>query len=67
MRNGPKDVLDRVARGEVVRATDYYLRIAPFSKRPPRNMALNGVGIGHRLSEARSPRCSPSLSLCCAP
>ena len=30
MRHGPREVLDRIARGEVVKATDYYLRIAPF-------------------------------------
>jgi hypothetical protein len=33
MRHGPKDVLDRIARGEMVKATDYYLRIAPFRDR----------------------------------
>ena len=28
IRHGPKEVLDRIARGEVVKATDYYLRIS---------------------------------------
>ena len=36
MRHGPKEVLDRIARGEVVKATDYYLRVAPSHR--------NGVG-----------------------
>ena len=32
IRHGPKEVLDRIARGEVVKATDYYFRIvASFS------------------------------------
>ncbi len=28
IRHGPQEVLDRIARGEAVKATDYYLRIA---------------------------------------
>jgi hypothetical protein len=55
MRHGPKDVLDRIARGEVVKATDYYLRIAPFFETASEKYGwLNGVigvGIGHRLPE----------------
>ncbi len=43
-------MLDRVARGEVVRATDYYLRIAPFFETASEKYGwLNGVG--HRLPE----------------
>jgi Protein of unknown function (DUF3237) len=55
MRHGPKDVLDRIARGEVVKATDYYLRIAPFFETASAKYGwLNGiiaVGVGHRLPE----------------
>lgn len=55
MRHGPQDVLDRIARGEVVKATDYYLRIAGFFETSsPEYAHLNNVialGIGHRLPE----------------
>jgi hypothetical protein len=55
MRHGPKEVLDRIARGEVVKATDYYLRIAPFFETASAKYGwLNGiiaVGVGHRLPE----------------
>jgi feruloyl esterase len=55
MRHGPKDVLDRIARGEVVKATDYYLRIAPFFETASEKYGwLNrivGIGVGHRLPE----------------
>jgi hypothetical protein len=55
MRHGPKEVLDRIAKGEVVKATDYYLRIAgTFETSAPKYDFLNGliaVGIGHRLPE----------------
>src|SRR5215471_3880149 len=55
MRHGPREVLDRIARGEVVKATDYYLRIAPlFETASEKYNWLNGVigvGIGHRLPE----------------
>ncbi len=50
MRHGPKDVLDRVARGEVVRATDYYLRIAPFFETASEKYGWL-IGVGHRLPE----------------
>src|SRR4029077_10805828 len=30
IRRGPKEVLDRIARGEVVNATEYYMRITPL-------------------------------------
>jgi Protein of unknown function (DUF3237) len=55
IRHGPKEVLDRIARGEVVKATDYYLRIAAsFETSSQKYGWLNsiiGVGLGHRLPE----------------
>jgi len=55
IRHGPQDVLDRIARGEVVKATDYYLRIsATFETAAPKYAWLNGIiaiGVGHRLPE----------------
>ena len=55
MRHGPREVLDRIARGEVVKATDYYLRIAPFFETASEKYnwlnGVIGVGIGHRLPE----------------
>jgi len=55
IRHGPKDVLDRIARGEVVKATDYYLRIAAsFETSSEKYGWLNNiisVGVGHRLPE----------------
>ena len=48
-------MLDRIARSEVVKATDYYLRIAPFFETASEKYGwLNGiiaVGVGHRLPE----------------
>jgi len=55
MRHGPKEVLDRIARGEVVKPTDYYLRImGSFETASPKYGWLNDVlcvGTGHRLPE----------------
>jgi hypothetical protein len=55
MRHGPKEVLERIARGEVVKATDYYLRAAPFFETAaPKYGWLNGmltIAVGHRLPE----------------
>ncbi len=55
IRHGSKDVLDRIARGEVVKATDYYFRItASFETSSEKYGWLNGiigVGVGHRLPE----------------
>ncbi|HUN95609.1 MAG TPA: DUF3237 domain-containing protein [Bradyrhizobium sp.] len=55
LRHGPKDILDRIARGEVVKATDYYLRISPtFETAFVKYNWLNNivaVGLGHRLPE----------------
>jgi len=55
LRHGPKGVLDRIARGEVVKATDYYLRISgSFETSSPKYGWLNNmlcIGVGHRLPE----------------
>jgi len=55
LRHGPKDVLERIARGEVVNPNAYYLRIAPFFETASERYGwLNGiiaVGVGHRLPE----------------
>ena len=55
IRHGPKEVLDRIARGEVVKATDYYLRIAgSFETASEKYGWLNSMiflGLGHRLPE----------------
>jgi hypothetical protein len=55
IRHGPKEVLDRIARGEAVKATDYYLRIAgSFETSSEKYGWLNNmiyVGVGHRLPE----------------
>jgi len=55
IRHGPKEVLDRIARGEVVKATDYYLRIAAsFETASEKYGWLNNIisiGVGHRLPE----------------
>jgi Protein of unknown function (DUF3237) len=54
-RWGSKEVLDRIARGEVVNPTEYYMRITPlFETSSDRYGWLNNiasVGIGHRLRE----------------
>ena len=55
IRHGPQEVLDRIARGETVKATDYYLRIAAsFETASEKYGWLNkiiSVGLGHRLPE----------------
>ena len=55
IRHGPQDVLDRIARGETVKATDYYLRITgSFETASEKYGFLNSmlcVGVGHRLPE----------------
>jgi hypothetical protein len=55
IRHGTKEVLDRIARGEVVKATDYYLRIAAsFETASEKYGWLNtiiSIGVGHRLPE----------------
>lgn len=54
LRHGPRQVIQRMERGEAVDPGSYYFRIAPlFETADPDLMWLNGVvaiGIGHRLS-----------------
>jgi hypothetical protein len=53
-RHGPKEVMDRLARGEAVDPTDYYFRIAPLFETGSGKYAwLNkiiAVGTGQRLA-----------------
>ena len=53
-RHGPKDVMDRLARGEAVEPTEYYFRITPLFETGSREYAwLNkiiAIGMGHRLT-----------------
>jgi hypothetical protein len=53
LRHGPKEVLDRIARGEVVSPSEYYLRAAPFfetaSERYGWLNSIVAVAQGHRL------------------
>ena len=55
LRHGPKEVLDRIARGEAVNPRDYYLRITgAFETASEKYGWLNNVlcvGMGHRLPE----------------
>jgi hypothetical protein len=54
-RHGPKEVMDRLARGETVAPEDYYFRITPGFETGSRKYAwLNSivsVGTGHRLPD----------------
>jgi hypothetical protein len=53
LRHGPKEVLDRIARGETVSPSEYYLRAAPFFETASQRYGwLNNivaVALGHRL------------------
>jgi Protein of unknown function (DUF3237) len=53
-RHGPKDVMDRLARGDAVEPTEYYFRITPlFETGSQKYMWLNRIitiGTGHRLA-----------------
>ncbi len=53
MRHGPQPVMDRIARGETVSPSEYYLRAAPFFETSsPKYGWLNrllSVATGHRL------------------
>jgi hypothetical protein len=55
LRHGPHAVLDRIARGDTVSPSEYYLRISPyFETAAPKYDWLNraaAVGTGHRLRE----------------
>jgi hypothetical protein len=55
VRHGPPEVMERIARGEVVPPTDYYLRNTPyFETAAPKYDWLNrivAVGVGRRLPD----------------
>jgi hypothetical protein len=55
LRHGPKEVLDRIARGETVSPSAYYLRASPFFETASERYGfLNdviAVAVGHRLKE----------------
>jgi hypothetical protein len=55
LRHGPAAVLDRIARGEEVSPSEYYLRASPFFETASDRYGwLNGmiaVAVGHRLRE----------------
>ncbi len=54
MRHGPREVMERIARGESVSPSEYYLRAAPFFETASKKYGwLNRivtVALGHRLS-----------------
>lgn len=54
IRHGPREVLDRIARGEAVNPSDYYFRVAPFFETASKKYGwLNNivsVATGHRLA-----------------
>lgn len=54
IRQGPQDVLDRIAKGETVNPTLYYMRVTPyFETAAPKYDFLNrlvAVGYGHRIA-----------------
>jgi hypothetical protein len=53
MRHGSKEVMNRIARGDTVSPSEYYLRIAPFFETASEKYGwltrLVSVGMGHRL------------------
>jgi hypothetical protein len=53
MRHGPKEVMERIGRGEAVSPSEYYLRAVPFFETASERYGwLNrviGVATGHRL------------------
>lgn len=55
VRHGPKEILERIDRGEVVDPAAYYFRINPlFETASPRHDWLNhvvAVGVGHRFPD----------------
>jgi hypothetical protein len=55
IRRGPREVLERLDRGEQVDPADYYFRIAPLFETASEKYAwLNGIlaiGIGHRFPD----------------
>jgi hypothetical protein len=52
VRHGPPEVSQRIARGEAVAPSDYYLRIAPFFETAARDYSwlntLLSIGVGER-------------------
>src|SRR5215467_8077646 len=54
MRHGPKEVLDRIGRGETVSPSEYYMRAAPFYETSSEKYGwLNrivSVAYGHRMA-----------------
>jgi Protein of unknown function (DUF3237) len=54
MRHGPKEVLDRIARGESVSPTEYYMRATPYYETASEKYGwLNrivSVAYGHRMA-----------------
>jgi len=54
MRHGPKEVLDRIARGERVSPTEYYMRVTPYFETASEKYGwLNrivSVAYGHRMA-----------------
>jgi hypothetical protein len=54
MRHGPKEVLDRIGRGEKVSPTDYYMRVTPYFETASEKYGwLNrivSVAYGHRMA-----------------
>ena len=55
LRHGPAEVMERLARGDSVEASEYYFRIAPrFETASTRYAWLNrilAVGSGHRMAD----------------
>jgi len=53
MRHGPREVMERIARGETVSPSEYYLRASPFFETASEKYGwLNrivAIAIGHRL------------------
>ena len=54
MRHGPKEVLDRIGRGEKVSPTEYYMRVTPYFETSSEKYGwLNrivSVAYGHRMA-----------------
>src|SRR5213592_2164367 len=54
MRHGPKEVMERLARGENVSPSEYYMRVTPYFETASEKYGwLNrivSVGYGHRMS-----------------
>ena len=54
MRHGPKEVLDRIGRGEKVSPTEYYMRATPYDETASEKYGwLNrivSVAYGHRMA-----------------